>query len=60
MPFDHLLADARYDSEGNHRFCRKELNADSLIPAKKRRPVQVIATTPLRQEMVMRLGTARQ
>ena len=29
---------------------------DSLIPAKKRRSVRVIATTPLRQEMVCRLG----
>ncbi|WP_236039061.1 hypothetical protein, partial [Belnapia arida] len=29
---------------------------DSLIPAKKRRSARVVATTPLRQEMVRRLG----
>ena len=56
MPFDQLLADAGYDSEANHRYCRETLGVDSLIPAKKRRSVRVVATTPLRQEMVHRLG----
>jgi hypothetical protein len=56
LPFDRLIADAGYDSEPNHRFCREELGVDSLIPAKKRRPAKVIATTPYRQEMVRRLG----
>jgi hypothetical protein len=55
-PFDQLVADAGYDSEANHRHCREGLGADSLIPAKKRRSARVVATTPLRQEMVQRLG----
>jgi hypothetical protein len=56
LPFERLVADAGYDSEGNHRFCRERLGVDSLIPAKKRRSVRVVATTPYRQEMVRRLG----
>lgn len=56
MPFDQLLADAGYDSEANHRHCREAIGADSLIPAKKRRPAGVVATNPLRREMVRRLG----
>ena len=55
MPFDQLLADAGYDSEANHRHCRETLGVDSLIPAKRRRSVRVIATTLLRREMVCRL-----
>jgi hypothetical protein len=54
--FDQLIADAGYDSEANHRFCRETLGVDSLIPAKKRRTVVVAATTPYRQETVRRLG----
>jgi Transposase DDE domain len=56
ISFDQLLADAGYDSEANHRFCRENLGVDSLIPAKKRRSVRVVATTPYRQEMVRLLG----
>lgn len=56
LPFEQLIADAGYDSEANHRFCREDLGADSLIPAKKRRSAKVVATTPYRQEMVRRLG----
>jgi hypothetical protein len=56
MPYDQLIADAGYDSEANHRFCREELGVDSLIAAKKRRSATVVATTPYRQEMVRRLG----
>jgi Transposase DDE domain/Transposase domain (DUF772) len=56
LPFERLVADAGYDSEANHRFCRERLGVDSLIPAKKRRSVRVVATTPYRQEMVERLG----
>ena len=58
LPFERLVADAGYDSEANHRSCREDLGVDSLIPAKKRRSVRVIATTPYRQEMVRRLGEA--
>ena len=57
LPFDLLLADAGYDSEANHRFCREELNVESLIPAKKRRSVRVVATTPYRSLMVQALGS---
>lgn len=56
-PFERLLADAGYDSEANHRFCREELGVESLILAKKRRSVTVIAGTPYRRMMVDRLGT---
>jgi hypothetical protein len=45
-PFAQLIADAGYDSEANHRFCRETLGVDSLIPAKKRRSVKVVAKTP--------------
>jgi hypothetical protein len=56
LPFERLVADAGYDSEANHRFCREDLGVDSLIPAKKRRSVRVVATTPCRRETVRRLG----
>jgi hypothetical protein len=56
LPFGRLVADAGYDSEANHRFCREDLGVDSLIPAKKRRSVRVVATTPYRREMARRLG----
>jgi hypothetical protein len=56
LPFERLVADAGYDSEANHRFCRENLGVDSLIPAKKRRSARVVATTAYRQEMVRRLG----
>jgi hypothetical protein len=51
MAFDEVIADAGYDSEANHRFCRETFGVHSLIPAKKRRSIKVIATTPYRQEM---------
>jgi hypothetical protein len=56
LPFDQLVADAGYDSEANHRHCRGTVGADSLIPAKSRRSARVVATAPLRREMVRRLG----
>jgi hypothetical protein len=56
MPYHQLIADAGYDSEANHRFCREALGVDSLIPATKRRSATVLATTPYRKEMVRRLG----
>jgi hypothetical protein len=51
LSFDRLLADAGYDSEANHRFCREELGVHSLIKAKSRRSKTVIARTPYRSEM---------
>jgi Transposase DDE domain len=56
LPFDELLADAGYDSEANHRFCRERLKVRSLIPAKKRRSAAIVATTPYRREMGRLLG----
>jgi hypothetical protein len=56
MPFEQLLADAGYGSEAIHRHCRESLGVDSLVSTKKRRSARVVATTPLRQEMVRRLG----
>jgi hypothetical protein len=40
LPFGQLVADAGYDGEANHRFCREELGVHSPIPAKKRRSVR--------------------
>lgn len=51
LSFDRLLADAGYDSEANHRFCREELGVHSLIKAKSRRSKTVVARTPYRSEM---------
>ena len=57
LPFHQLLADAGYDSEANHRSCRQALGVESLIPARARRSLNVIATTPYRLEMCRLLGT---
>ncbi len=35
-PIGCVLADAEFDSERNHTFCRQQLKADSVIPAKRR------------------------
>lgn len=35
-PVGCVLADAEFDSERNHTFCRQQLNAYSVIPAKRR------------------------
>jgi hypothetical protein len=58
LPFDQLVADAGYDSEANHRFCRERLDADGLIPAEERRSAAVLAATPFRREMLRRLARA--
>jgi len=34
-PVGCVLADAEFDSERNHTFCRQQLHADSIIPAKR-------------------------
>jgi hypothetical protein len=56
LPFDRLLADAGYDSEANHRFCREVLGVESLIRAKARRSKTLVAKTPYRKEMCRALG----
>ena len=35
MPIGCVLADAEFDSERNHKFCREPLKAKSIIPAKR-------------------------
>jgi hypothetical protein len=35
-PIGCVLADAEFDSERNHTFCREQLQAQSIIPAKRR------------------------
>ena len=35
-----ILADAGYDSHGNHEYARKEKNIESIIPAKHGRPTK--------------------
>ena len=54
LPFTQLLADGGYDSESNHRFCRGELQVESLIPADNRRGSR--AKTPYRRKMQRLLG----
>ena len=56
LSFDQLLADAGYDSEANHRFCREVLGVESLIRAKARRSKTVVAKAPYRKEMCRVLG----
>ncbi|MGB8479081.1 MAG: hypothetical protein WCE63_09585 [Acidobacteriaceae bacterium] len=34
-PIGCALADAEFDSECNHRFCREQLKTKSIIPAKR-------------------------
>jgi hypothetical protein len=51
LVFDQVLADAGYDSEANHAFCRDVLGVHSIIPLKPRRSTRVFATTPYRSEM---------
>jgi hypothetical protein len=52
--FGQLVADAGYDSEANHRFCREELLVESLIPARNRRGTR--AQGPYRSKMQRLLG----
>jgi hypothetical protein len=33
LPLERLVADAGYDGEASHRFCREDLGVDGLIPA---------------------------
>jgi hypothetical protein len=35
IPIGCVLADAEFDSERNHTFCREQLKAESMIPAKR-------------------------
>lgn len=55
VPGALVLADARYDCESNHAFCRDRLGVRALIPAKTRRYVAG-PTGRYRAEMVAALG----
>ena len=55
IPGATLLADAGYDCEANHVFCRERLGVRALIPAKTRRFVAG-PRKPYRAEMVTALG----
>lgn len=52
-----ILADAGYDCESNHVFCRERLGVQALIPAKTRRYVAG-PRRPYRAAMVAALGCA--
>ena len=54
LPYQQLVADGGYDSEANHRFCREELQVESLIPAHNRRGTR--AKTNYRRKMQRLLG----
>lgn len=54
--FSTVVADAGYDSESNHVFCRDTLGVESLIPARLRRSKTVVATTKYRQLMHQQLA----
>lgn len=57
VPGAVILADAGYDSERNHVFCREALGVQTLIPAKTRRYVAGPSGC-YRAEMVAALGCA--
>src|SRR5690606_16295105 len=57
VPGATVLADAGYDCEANHVFCRERLGVPALIPAKTRRFVAG-PRKPYRAEMVQALGCA--
>jgi hypothetical protein len=57
VPGALILADAGYDCESNHVFCRERLGVGALIPAKTRRYVAG-PRRPYRAEMVAALGCA--
>ena len=57
VPGAVILADAGYDSERNHAFCREALGVRTLIPAKTRRYVAG-PRGRYRAEMVAALGCA--
>jgi len=50
-PIGCVLADAEFDSERNHTFCREQFQAQSIIPAK--------LTMPLPLSMVQITGQAK-
>lgn len=50
-----VLADAGYDSEGNHRYAREQCGVRSYIPATAGRPTEKLPTGRYRRQMKQRL-----
>jgi hypothetical protein len=46
-----VVADAGYDSEGNHRIARRDMRVRSIIPPKAGRPTSKPPSEPLRRNM---------
>jgi len=51
LRINRILADAGYDSEGNHRYARQCHHIDTIIPAKHGRPTAKLPSTPYRRQM---------
>lgn len=51
LRINRILADAGYDSEGNHRYARQCHHIDTIIPAKHGRPTTKLPSTPYRRQM---------
>jgi Transposase DDE domain/Transposase domain (DUF772) len=51
-----VLADAGYDSEGNHRYAREQCGVRSYIPATAGRPTAKLPTGRYRRQMKQRLN----
>ena len=59
LPIETLLADAGYDSEANHAYCREVCVVRSLIPAANRSKRGRPPTGRWRRVMAARLPTTR-
>jgi len=55
--FDQVLADAGYDSEFNHEFCRDKLNIRSTIIAYNPRRTTKLPTAKYRRQMATKFDT---
>jgi transposase len=51
VKIDHLLADAGYDSESNHKYAREICNIETTIPPKHGRPTTKLPKTKYRRLM---------
>jgi len=51
VTIEHLLADAGYDSEGNHKYAREVHQIKTTIPARAGRPTKKLPKTKYRREM---------
>jgi transposase len=51
VKIDHLLADAGYDSEGNHTFAREVCNIETTIPPRAGRPTKKLPKGKYRRLM---------